>query len=159
MILGLPFLRTDYFKSMIQTDVDGVASASVILDAPSGKYYICMNRSIHEGSPNEEAWKTYFETGEITYIFEDISCSVSSVDAGGMEMARSIQSVLPENQMKLYTENHALLLSRMDHGLYDVIIFSQEYAEEFCDMEKLEKDALVYVREDEAADSGSETEE
>ena len=59
-------------------------------------------------------------------LFEDISCLVMDTDAAGLEIAKSLQSRLPENQMKLRTENATLLLSKAKYGEFDMILVSRE---------------------------------
>ena len=44
-------------------------------------------------------------------------------------MADSFRSRLPENQMRIDEEDGALLLSRADAGLFDILILSREAAE------------------------------
>ena len=128
LILGLPFLGSDYFKNM--TDgVDAVSGASLIIDKPSGEYVVLINRDFHKNEENLALWHHFFRGEEVSYIFEDISCSVAAGDAGGQEMARSFQSRLPENQMRIRSEDATLLLSRADHGKFDVIVLSKEFAE------------------------------
>lgn len=130
LTLGLPFIRTDYFSALV-SGVDAVTSASVILDQPSGEYVILINRALHSDAENLEDWITFFEGGDILYIFEDIACSVAKGDSGGEDMAKSFQSRLPENQMSLQTEDATLLMSRADCGKFDIIILSKEYAEAY----------------------------
>lgn len=128
LMLGLPFLGSDYFKSMAD-GVDAVSGASLIIDKPSGEYVILLNRDFHKNADNLVLWQHFFRGEEVSYIFEDISCSVAAGDAGGAEMARSFQSRLPENQMRIQTEDATLLFSRADHGKFDVIILSKEFSE------------------------------
>jgi hypothetical protein len=52
-------------------------------------------------------------------------------DSGALTMAQSFQSRLPEKQMSIQEENGALLLSRADHGKYDIMILSKEFAESY----------------------------
>ena len=130
LILGLPFLGSGYLQRL--TDgVDAVSGASVIIDKPSGEYVILINRELHKNAENLTQWIRFFRGEEISYIFEDISCSVAMADIGGAEMARSFQSRLPENQMKIQTEDVTLLFSRADHGKFDVIVLSEEFAETY----------------------------
>ncbi len=129
LILGVPFATTEYVQGWISGDVDTVSSASVILDQPSGTYLVLINREYHTDSEKVEDWITFFTGGEITYIFEDISCSVANGDTGALDLAKSFQSQLPENQMAVQTVDQTLLLSRLDNGKYDIIIMSIEFAE------------------------------
>jgi hypothetical protein len=131
LLLGVPFLTTDYFKSLINGDVDVVSSASVIIAQPSGEYIVLINRDMHTDEDNLNTWIAFFSGEEISYLFEDISCSVIKGDEGALTMARSFQSRLPEKQMSVRTEDASLLMSRADNGLYDIIIISKEYAENY----------------------------
>lgn len=133
LLLGVPFLNTDYFKRM-RSGADAVTSASVAMDKPSGEYVVFINRSLHTDSANLAAWEGFFGEGrddEIYNVFEDLSCTVADSDAAGLEMAKSFQSMLPENQMKINTENVILMLSKAEHGRYDIIVMSKELADSF----------------------------
>jgi len=129
VLVGIPFLRTDYFAALIDPSADAVSSASVILDKPSGRYLVMINRAEHPDEEKLKDWNLFFSGEDVSYIFEDISCSVATADAGGMELARSFQSQLPENQMKIYPEDGTMLLSRADHGRFDIMILSEEFAD------------------------------
>ena len=131
LILGLPFLCTDFFSEMVRggNGTDATSSASLIIEQPSGSYVVLINRDFHKNSDNMSQWTQFFSGGEISFIFEDIACSVAKGDAGGQELARSFQSRLPENQMRIQEEDATLLLSRADHGKFDVIILSREFAD------------------------------
>ena len=129
IVLGIPFWCAGGLHSLFSSDPDAVSSASVILDKPSGEYYIFINKLLHTDTEALKEWITFFSGGEILYIFEDISCSVASGDAGGRQLAESFRSQLPENQMRIKPEDATLIASRADHGLYDIIVMSREYAD------------------------------
>ena len=74
----------------------------------------------------------FFEGKEISYLFEDITCMVAKGDALGLEAAQSLQSRLPENQMIIQEVDPTLMLSKAEHGRYDVIILSREMADMFA---------------------------
>lgn len=131
LLLGVPLVCTGKAGSLFSGDLDAVSSASIILDQPSGNYIILINRELHQDEDNLDQWITFFSGGEILYIFEDISCSVANADLSGLELAKSFQSKLPENQMQIITEDATLLMSRADEGLYDIIIMSAEFAETY----------------------------
>lgn len=128
LLFGTPFFAMGLYKTA-GDDVDAVSSASVILDAPSCEYVVLINRNLHTNAEKLDQWITFFSGGDAGVIFEDISCAVADGDAGGADMARSLQSRLPENQMRIQKENGTLLLSRADFGKFDVILLSQEYAQ------------------------------
>ena len=129
LLLGVPFLRTGYAQSLLSGGADVVSSASVILDTPSGNYVVLINKNFHTNEETLATWEDFFAGKEIDYIFEDISCAVASGDGNGQTMAESYQSRLPENQMKLRQEDGTLLLSKAEHGKFDVIVLSKEFAD------------------------------
>jgi hypothetical protein len=131
LLLGIPFFTTDYFRNWLQGDTDAVSSASVIIDQPSGEYIVLINGEMHQDQENLHTWIQFFSGEEISYLFEDISCSVIGADTGALTMAQSFQSRLPEKQMTIQTEEASLLMSRADQGKYDVIILSREFAESY----------------------------
>jgi hypothetical protein len=131
LLLGLPFLTTDYARNLGSGHTDAVSSASVIIDQPSGNYIVLINQDLHTNQENLNTWVRFFSGEEISYLFEDISCSVAAGDAGALTLAQSFQSRLPEKQMSIRTENATLLMSRADCGKYDIIILSREFAETY----------------------------
>jgi hypothetical protein len=131
LLLGIPFLSTNCFKTLLKGNVDEVSSASVIIDQPSGEYIVLVNGSFHTDKENLNTWIRFFQGQEISYLFEDISCSVIKGDIGALNTARSFQSRLPEKQMRIQQEDATLLMSRADNGKYDIIILSKEYANSY----------------------------
>ncbi len=131
MLLGLPFFTSSTFRRLISSDPDAVSSATAIVDAPSGDYLVLINRSRHTNPENLAVWQDFFAGREIPFIFEDLVCGTASGDMGGIEMARSYQSRLPENQMKLEQVDPVLLMSKADAGRFDVIVLSAEAAEKY----------------------------
>jgi hypothetical protein len=129
---------------MIKGTVDTVSSASVIIDQPSGNYIVLINQTLHTNQDNLNTWVRFFSGEEISYLFEDISCSVASGDSGALTMAQSFQSRLPEKQMSVQTENATLLMSRADCGKYDIIILSKEFAETY-DMTTMDSESTVRI--------------
>ncbi len=130
LIIGIPFFRSGYFAAMISGE-DAVASATVALDQPSGEYVVMINETIRTDDETLNTWTDYFSGKEIDFLFEDIRCCVASGDAPGLEMARSYQSRLPENQMKIRTEDATLMLSKAEYGNFDIIVMSKEFADIF----------------------------
>jgi hypothetical protein len=131
LLTGIPFLSSDYFKTLLNGNVDEVSSASVIIDRPSGEYIVLVNENLHTDKENLNTWIRFFQGQEISYLFEDISCSVIKGDTGALNMAKSFQSSLPEKQMRIKQEDATLLMSRADNGKYDIIILSKEYANSY----------------------------
>lgn len=133
VILGIPFLHL--YSARAEGDADAVTGASVILDQPSGSYYIFINNTRRKDAETLKIWKQFFEGKEISYVFEDIVCHVAASDRAGLEMAASFQSRLPENQMQVVEEDGTLMLSKAEYGNYDIIIMSKEA----CDMYHTDK--------------------
>ena len=128
VILGLPYIILQpSFGS--ENELDGVTSASVILDQPSGDYVVFINKDRRKNEDTLNTWITFFSGGEISYVFEDIICYVADNDASGLQMAESLRSKLPENQMLVKTENGTLMMSKAEHGVFDIIVMSVEAAE------------------------------
>ena len=119
----------DYWMAKLDPTLDAVTSASVIIEQPGGNYIVLINERLHPDDEVLADWVNFFSGQEISVIFEDISCSVASSDPGAKTMGDSFRSRLPENQMTLQTENSTLLLSRMEHNLFDIVIMSEEFAE------------------------------
>lgn len=130
LLFGTLYLTSARFRSLVGTEqLDAVASASVTVDAPSGDYLVLINRDKHTNAENLALWHDFFEGREFSFVFEDIVCSVSSGDPAALTMAQSFQSRLPENQMRIKTEDSLMMLSKADCGRFDVIIMSAESAE------------------------------
>jgi hypothetical protein len=131
LLLGVPFFTTDAFRNLLQGETDAVASASVLIEQPSGEYLVFINRNMHPDEENLNTWVQFFSGEEISYLFEDISCSVISADTSARTMAQSFQSRLPEKQMRIQTEDGSFLMSRADQGKYDIMILSKEFADAY----------------------------
>lgn len=133
LVIGVPLLCTGYIGRLVSGSLDAVSSASVVLDQPSGDYIVLINKDYHQDEDNLNDWIKFFsgsvDEDELLIIFEDIAVSAASSDAAGAEMADSLRSQLPENQMKVTTDDATLLMSRADAGLFDIIILSKEFAE------------------------------
>jgi hypothetical protein len=87
---------------------------------------VLINEDRHTNAENLAIWKDFFAGKEIPFLFEDIVCTVGSMDAGGIGMAQSYQSRLPENQMLLRTEDTTMMLSKAKYGRFDVMFLSKE---------------------------------
>lgn len=123
---GIPLWHSGFIARMAG-GADAVSSPTVVIDQPSGSYVVAINPALHTDSEKTETWKRFFHGDEIDYIFEDLSCVTATADPAGFEMAKSFQSRLPENQMKLRTEDAALMLSKASYGRFDVIVMSKEF--------------------------------
>lgn len=126
ILYGLPALATGSPQRMI-SGADAVSSATIIIDQPSGAYVVMINRALHPKEENLETWETFFKGEEIDFLFEDISCVVADTDAPGLELARSFQSRLPENQMSIRLEDVTLMMSKARFGRFDVMLLSKEF--------------------------------
>ena len=109
LMLGVPFLRTDYAKALLNSDPDAVSSASVIVDKPSGAYLVFINLEKHTDSEALEIWRNFFSGKEIDLLFEDITCSVASGDVNAKTLAENYQSRLPEHQCEIKSEDATLI--------------------------------------------------
>ena len=125
ILVGLPVVKFGYPARLI-SGADTISSATVIVEAPSGGYVALINKDIHTDPDKLKQWETFFSGGEIDYIFEDLSCMVAASDENGLEMAKSLQSRLPENQMNLRIEDSTLLFSKVFYGFFDVVVISDE---------------------------------
>lgn len=129
IIIGIPFISTDYFKALISDEPDAVTSASVIVDKPSGDYIVFINLDKHTDTENLSLWHDFFEGKDVSFIFEDIKCYAAKNDVNGLTMARNFQSRLPENQMIISVEDGTLMISKAEYNKFDVIVMSQEIAD------------------------------
>ncbi len=125
LFVGVPVYRSGYIQNKL-AGVDTVSSASAIITQPSGAYAVLINPDLHTNKENLAVWESFFRGEEIDYLFEDISCMVIDTDAEGLELAKSLQSRLPENQMKVRTEDGSLVQAKIYNGIYDVVLISKE---------------------------------
>lgn len=116
----------------IGAPADAVTGASTIItaDQVSGNYVALLNKDLHDKAGTTGDW-TAFLNGESPLIMEDIRCTVIEGDAGGLEMAKSFQSRLPENQMVITTQPGSIAVPKAEHGVFDLMILSEEAAEAF----------------------------
>jgi len=129
IIIGIPVIvHFEEIKSRVSTDsLDAISSASVVIPSkPTGEFYILINTDKH--SDSVEDWEKFFTSDDVVVIFDDINCLVANTDANGLKVATMYQAILPENQMKLRTENPVLLASKAENGYIDFAIFSAEMA-------------------------------
>jgi hypothetical protein len=132
ILMGLPLMLSGNIGVLFGNKTDAVTSATKAVDKPSGEYVVFINTSLHTDETALRSWKAFFENGDtdgIINVFEDISCTVASGDEGGLEMAESFMSRLPENQMKVRKEDGTLMISKAENGRFDVIVMSKETAE------------------------------
>ena len=144
LLVGVPVYRTGYLQNKL-SGVDVVSSATVVIDQPSGAYAVLINRDLHPDEEKLATWEAFFSGEEIGYLFEDISCTVADTDAAGLELARSFQSRLPENQMSIRLEDITLMLSKAQHGRFDVILMSREMYEACGAADEKKKDSVDLI--------------
>ena len=106
---------------------DAVSSASVVA-APSGEFVILLNL---DALTEEAFWTDFFGGREVDFCFEDITCMVGANDIAALQMAQSLQSRLSERQFTIRQEDMTLMLSKADHGKFQVMILSKELAEQY----------------------------
>ena len=121
----VPVYFTGYIDAKL-TGADAVSSPTVVMDAPSGAYAVLINTGYHKDADKLHTWETFFNGGEIDYIFEDIDAYFMTGDAFGKELATSFASRLPENQMRIRGEDPILLTSKIYYGRFDIVILSEE---------------------------------
>ena len=129
LCLGIPALRcADIAGILSGTAKDAVSSATMVInDAPSGEYLVLVNEKYHPLSMEE--WEKFFTEQPVGVILEDLCCYVPEGDSNGQKLAERCQARLAENQMHLQAMDGLLLVSRAEHGLFDVIVLSAEAAE------------------------------
>ena len=120
-VIGIPLLTA-------AQKPDALSSATTVLDAPSGEFVVLLNR---EHLTETNFWERFFSGRDVDFCFEDINCIVPLTDQSALTMAQSFQSRLAENQLTLRQEDLTLLLSKADHGKFQVIILSAETAEQY----------------------------
>lgn len=145
LLLGIPFLQTDTARRWLGEKTDATSGASTVIDQPSGNYFVMINRDKHRDLEKLDTWIDFFEGKEISWIFEDITCTVARGDASGQLMAQSFQSRLPENQMKIKEEDPTLMLSKAEYGKFDILIVSAEMTELYRAQTLREKQAVQWI--------------
>ena len=118
-------------------DADLVSSATVIQDAPSGTFTIFVNRDYHTDEEVLLLWRDFLAGKDVPLIMEDVSCVAVEGDVAGIDMANSLASRLPANQMKVRVENGTLAISKSEAGRFDILVLSDDAADRL-DVQKLE---------------------
>ena len=130
LILGLPTAMYVDIPALFRPEAktDAVASATMELPAqPSGEFIVLLNRKKHPDTTGQ--WELFFSGGDAGVIMSDVDCRVAAADVTAMQLARRYQLRLPENQMKLRSENGLLLISKAEAGRFDAIVMSKEMAD------------------------------
>lgn len=150
VLLVLPYLHQPSFRLFLEgKKTDTVSSATVLLDAPGGNFYILLNPKLHTDQKKREQWVDFFQGKDVSFIFEDLSCSVARADSAAVDMAKSFQSRLPQNQMKLLLEDTAMLRSRVQAGKYDVVLVSKEFCDAAMNQKQWKGILIPYSKEGE----------
>ncbi len=124
-LAGIPVLM---YCDLPVKGYDAVSSASIELpDSPSGEFLIIINRDLHEDTA--EDWKDFFEGDYLKVIFEDINCLVPDGDVTGLELANRYMAILPENQMRVSSDDAVLIASKLEAGYVDIAILSADMAD------------------------------
>lgn len=144
LLVGIPVYATGYVQRKL-SGVDSISSASVIIEQPSGEYVVLINKDYHHNADNLDTWCKFFRGEEIDYLFEDISLVVADNDSAGIELSKSFQSRLPENQMSIRTEDATLMLSKAYYGKFDVLLMSKEIFEAFHGEGYVNADTTVII--------------
>ena len=129
ILVGIPFAV--YYSALFPSDGEVVSSASVVVpDKPSGQFFIFINTATHRDTL--AAWLGFFNETSDDVIFEDVVCLVAAGDVTGVQTAERFAAILPVNQMRVKEENVAMAVSKIEAGLIDFAILSQEIAEAFA---------------------------
>ena len=137
-----------FFDKLDAAQPDAVSQATMTLpDQPSGNFVVFINSSLHKDTLDD--WTRFFND-EYAVIFDDISCITASGDISGQQLAERFMAQLPENQMKVRSEDAILLASKLDAGLIDVAIFSKEMADALGINSARDEIALINISEGES---------
>ena len=105
---------------------DLVSSATTIQAAPSGAFTLFVNRARHTDEEVLGHWLDFLAGRDVPLIMEDVSCVALAGDASGIELAESLASRLPANQMKVRVEDGTLAVSKAEVGRFDILVMSDE---------------------------------
>ena len=130
LLVGIP--AAVFFDVFGGDGTDAVSSATIVVDAPSGSFYVLLNPSLHEDAL--EDWVAFLSADpdsneDLPIIWEDAKLLYAEGDATGEQLAERYQSMLSPNQMTIRSENPTLLCSKVENGLVDIAVFSREFAD------------------------------
>ena len=134
LFLGIPgIIYAPRISALLNDRPDAVSSASLELPAqPSGEFLVLLNAAKHPDTL--QAWADFFGERDTDVIFEDLHCLVIDSDAAAIALAERFQARLAEHQMTLRRENATLAASRVQWGVFDVLVISGEMAA-LCSLE------------------------
>ncbi|MDO4536987.1 MAG: hypothetical protein Q4B54_02415 [Coriobacteriales bacterium] len=118
-------------SALVSGQTDLVSSATTLQAAPDGGFTIFINGERHPDKEVLGYWKDFLAGKDVPLIMEDVSCVVCKDDIAGLEMAESLASRLPANQMKIHTEDGTLTLSKAETGRFDILVMSNEKAKSY----------------------------
>lgn len=107
--------------------VDAVTKATgeiISRDEVDGTFTVLINKDLHKDRETLTEWEKFFHGESYGFIFEDITCYVSTSDPLGWEMAEGLRSRLPENQMTIKGIIEPMIVDKIRHGVFDVAVFS-----------------------------------
>lgn len=152
VILGIPFFVFGDFASLLSGgQPDALTGASLeVPAAPSGNYYILINKSRHQET---DAWTVFFEEKEeAPLIFEDISCMVISSDTSAVNLGDHYKARLAENQMTFVTEIPLLTVTKIETSRFDTAIVSADAAERWKLRAVFEDPNILVITKEDAAE-------
>ena len=143
--LGLPAWQGGVdVLALMSGGPDLVSSATTIQAAPDGHFVIFVNTALHTDVEVLSLWQDFLAGKDVPLIMEDVTCVTARGDVAGIEMADSLASRLPANQMKVRTEDGVLAISKAEVGRFDIMVLSEDAAASL-DTSALEADPLVEV--------------
>lgn len=129
VLVGIPF--GVYYPALFPAGGEVIGSASVVVpDKPSGVFYVFIKTDMHRDALAD--WVDFFHDTGDGVIFEDITCLVAAGDVNGRQTADRYAAILPANQMLVKEDNVTMVVSKIEAGLIDVAILSEEVAEAFA---------------------------
>lgn len=129
--VGVPAWQGHVNVAALLSSAEDAGAATDIHDVPSGSYTILVNRDLHTNAEVLGYWLDFLTGKDVPLITEDVSCVALEGDVAGIEMAYSLASRLPTNQMKVRVENGVLALSKAEVGRFDIMVMSDEMADAF----------------------------
>lgn len=139
LFLGIPMAISPEILTILfgDTGVDAISTASLeIPEEPSGEFLVLMKTERHRDSLRD--WEAFFRDEDFAVIFEDIQCITARGDIAAQDLAERYRIQLPENQMKVRSEDPVLLVSKIEAGAIDVAILSGEMAEQMKLMDRID---------------------
>ena len=97
-------------------------------DGGSGEFVVLINRELHPDDKEIGKLEKLFADGQADGLDTDgIKFAVSPEDAAGLAFAERL--LKPDDTAALTGDDTALMLSKAENGLFDVIVMSKELAD------------------------------